>query len=217
MSDWLYKISSYSLFLPILIAVYNHKYISSSLWWYFGGLLLANLNSIISIKLSEHGINNHFMIYVSACCTMIFRTFFFYTLLKSKIYKQILLFSLIIYLSGICIDLYLHGIYMNQYLFLVFNIWTIIFFLVALNQILKDESIESLREFPLFWVIIGTLIFQIFDLLLTALNSWLYNLNRSFIFFLWDYIVPIFIFIRVIFVSIGYWKTKYYAENLANS
>ena len=84
MTDWLYKISSYGLFLPILIAIYHYKFLNKSLWCYFFGLLASNIFSIISIQLGEHGINNHFMIYASACSTMIFRTLFFYFFLDSK-------------------------------------------------------------------------------------------------------------------------------------
>jgi hypothetical protein len=155
--------------------------------------------------------------YVNACSILLFRTAFFYSVIQSKIFKNILIFFLITYLSVVCIDIYVHGIYMNQYLFMVANVWGIFFFLVALNQILKDESIESLRDLPIFWVIIGTLFFLIFDLFLAVSNVWLYAVNRSFLFLLWDYITPIFMFIRIVFVSIGYWKTKNYNENLVKT
>lgn len=216
MSDILYQIASYLAFLPILIAVYRHKYLSKSLWWYAAGLLFISICGIISIKLGEQHINNHFMIYINACSNIIIRTFFFYSFITSQKHKKALIFFLIVFLLGVCADIYLHGIYMNQYLFMIIDVWASFFFLVCLNQILKDESIESLRNYPMFWVTIGTLMFVIFDFFLMVSNGWLYAVNRVFFFMLWDYITPIFMFIRIILVSIGYWKTKYYAKNLAN-
>lgn len=217
MSDILYQIASYLAFLPILIAAYRHKYLSKSLWWYALGLLVISICGIVSIKLGEQHINNHFMIYINACSNIIIRTFFFYSFITSQKHKKTLIFFLIVFLLGVCTDIYLHGIYMNQYLFMIIDVWASYFFLVSLNQILKDESIESLRNYPMFWVTIGTLMFVIFDFFLMVSNGWLYAVNRVFFFMLWDYITPIFMFIRIILVSIGYWKTKYYAENLTNS
>lgn len=217
MSDILYKIASYAAFLPMLIAMFHYKYLDKSLWWYLAGLLSYNICSVISMKLGEHHINNHFMIYVSGCSIMIFRTFFFYTFISSKTYQKSSVISLFIYLLWVCVDIYLHGIYMNQYLAIVADVWIIFFLLISLNQILKDESIDSLRNFPMFWIIVGTLIFVIFDFFLAVSNGWLYAVNREFFFMLWDYITPFFIFIRIIFVSIGYWKTKKYTENLVKT
>lgn len=216
MSDILYKIASYAAFLPILIALFHYKYLNKSLWWYLAGLMSYSLCSIVSIKLSEQHINNHFMIYVSGCSIMVFRTFFFYTFIGKNIYQKAAIFSSIAYLLWVCIDIYLHGIYMNQYLAIVADVWIIFFLLISLNQILQDEYIESLRSLPIFWVIVGTLIFVVFDFFLAVSNGWLYAVNRAFFFMIWDYITPFFIFIRIVFVSIGYWKTKFYAENLIN-
>lgn len=217
MSDILYQIASYLAFLPILIAAYHHKYLSKSLWWYAVGLLLISIYGIISIKLGEQRINNHFMIYINACSNIVIRTFFFYSFVTSQKHRKSLVIFLIVFLLGVCIDIYIHGIYMNQYLFMIIDVWASYFFLVCLNQILKDENIESLRNYPMFWITVGTLMFVIFDFFLMVSNGWLYAVNRVFFFMLWDYITPIFMFIRIILVSIGYWKTKYYAENLTNS
>lgn len=217
MSDVLYQIASYMAFLPILIAAYRHNYLSKSLWWYAVGLLLISICGIISIKLGEQHINNHFMIYINACSNIIIRSIFFYAFITSKKHKNFLLIFLIIFLLGVCMDICVHGIYMNQFLFMVIDVWASYFFLVCLNQILKDESIESLRNYPMFWVTIGTLMFVIFDFFLMVSNGWLYAVNRVFFFMLWDYITPIFMFIRIILVSIGYWKSKFHAENLANT
>jgi hypothetical protein len=214
MSDWLYKIASYASYLPIIVALYHHKYLSKSLWWYMFGLLAFNTCGIISIQLGENHINNHFMTYVSACSVLILRAVFFFTFLRSIFYKNIIIYSVIIYLLGVCVEIYLHGIYLNQYLAIVLDIWLAFFLLLCLNQILKDENIESLRDLPIFWILIGTLIFVLFDFFVSVTNGWLYAVNRSFLFILWDYIVPIFMFIRIAMVSIGYWKTKKYAENL---
>lgn len=216
MSDILYQIASYLAFLPILIAAYRYKYLSTSLWWYAVGLLFISICGIISIKLGEHRINNHFMIYINAGSNIIIRTLFFYTFISLKKYKKFLILFLISFLLGICADIHIHGIYMNQYLFMIIDVWASFFFLVSLNQILKDENIDSLRNYPMFWVTTGTLIFVVFDFFLMVSNGWLYAVNRVFFFMLWDYITPIFMFIRIIWVSIGYWKTKYYAENLTN-
>lgn len=213
MSDILYKIASYLAFLPILIAIYRYKYLNKTLWWYVAGLLTLNICGIISIKLSEQHINNHFMMYINACSNIILRTFFFESFIISKTYKKTLFFTLIAFLIGVCADIFVHGIYMNQYLFMIIDVWAIYFFLVCLNQILKDDSIESLRDFPLFWIVIGTLFFVIFDFFLSVSNGWLYAVNREFFFMLWDYITPIFMFIRIVFVCIGYWKTKKYEQN----
>ncbi len=217
MSDWLYKIASYASYLPILIALYHYKYLDKSLWWYMAGLLAFNSFGIISMKLGDNHINNHFMTYVNACSILILRALFFYSFLTSKNYHKAIIISVIVYLSGVCIEIYVHGIYLNQYLSMVLDVWLTFFLLVSLNQILKDETIESLRNLPMFWIIIGTLIFVIFDFFVSVTNGWLYAVNRSFLFLLWDYIVPIFMFIRIIFVSIGYWKTKKYVENLVKT
>lgn len=217
MSDILYQTASYLAFLPILIAAYHYNYLSKSLWWYAIGLLFISICGIISIKLGEQRINNHFMIYINACSNIIIRTFFFYSFITSQKHRKSLVIFLIIFLLGVCADIYIHGIYMNQYLFMIIDVWASYFFLVCLNQILKDENIESLRNYPMFWITVGTLMFVIFDFFLMVSNGWLYAVNRVFFFMLWDYITPIFMFIRIILVSIGYWKTKYYAKNLASS
>ncbi len=217
MADWLYKILLYGAFVPILIALIRHKYLDKALWFYFYGLLSALICGIISVKLGQKHINNHFMMYVNSGLTIILKTLFFYSFIQSKQLKNSLLLFLIIYLIGNGIDIYIHGIYMNQYLSIVSDVWITFFLLVCLNQILKDETIVSLRDLPMFWVIIGTLIFIIFDFFLAIANDWLYAVNRSFLFLLWDYITPLFMFILILFVSIGYWKTKKYAENLAKT
>lgn len=215
MSDWLYQLALYANYIPIIIALIHYKYLDKTIIWFVMGNLVSSVCGIISVKLGEHHINNHFMIYINACSNFIIQTIFFYILLSSKNYRIALIFCLIAYLSGVCIDIFVNGIYMNQYLFMVANIWAIFFFLVVLNQILKDENIESLRNFPLFWIVIGTLIYVIFDFFVSVTNGWLYAVNRTFFLLLWDYLVPIFMFIRIVFVSVGYWKAKKYVEYLA--
>lgn len=217
MSDLLYQIAIYLAFLPIIIGFFLFKYLNKSLKWYLLGMLVGSICGIISVKLGQQRINNHFMIYINACTNIIIRTFFFHSFLDSKKHQQFLLFFLIVFLSGVCVDIFIQGIYMNQYLFMVIDVWATYFFLITLNQILKDENIEYLRNYPMFWVTVGTLIFAIFDFFLAVSNGWLYAVNRAFFFMLWDYITPIFMFIRIILVSIGYWKTKYCAKNLANT
>ncbi len=217
MSHLLYQISLYLAFLPVIIGFFLFKYLNKSLKWYLLGMLVGLICGIISAKLGEQRINNHLMIYVNACSNIIIRTFFFYSYFNSKKHRQSLVVFLIAFLSGVCVDIFIQGIYMNQYLFMIIDVWATYFFLIALNQILKDENIESLRNYPMFWVTVGTLIFAVFDFFLAVSNGWLYAVNRVFFFMLWDYITPIFMFIRIIFVSIGYWKTKYHAENLASS
>lgn len=217
MSDWLYQLALYANYIPMIVALFNYKYLTKSIIWFLAGSLVTSICGIISVELGNQHINNYFMMYVNACTNILFRTAFFYTIIPSKNHQKKLIFCLLVYLLGVCIDIFIHGIYMNQYLFMVTNVWDICFSLVALKQILKDENIESLRNFPIFWLVIGTLFFVIFDFFLSVSNGWLYAVNRVFFFMLWDYITPIFMFIRIILVSIGYWKTKYYAENLANS
>jgi hypothetical protein len=214
MSDWLYQLALYANYIPIIVAIVHYKYLNKAIVWFLVGSLVTSICGIISIKLGDRHINNHFMMYVNACTNILLRTGFFYSFIHSNNYRKALIFCLIAYLSGVCVDIAIHGIYMNQYLFMVANVWAIFFFLVALNQILKDESIESLRDLPIFWLIIGTLFFVIFDFFLSVSNVWLYAVNRAFFFLLWDYITPIFMFISIIIMSIGYWKTKKYAENL---
>lgn len=217
MNDWLYQTAVYAEYLPILVALFRFNYLDKTLKWFLVGTLISTICSIISIKLGEKGINNHFMIYVNASTLFIFRTLFFYTFFYSKKTKKVLIFCLAIYLIAIGIGIFTNGIYMNEYLFSIYDCWLILFCLVALQQILNDESIEYLRNYPNFWIVIGTLFFIIFDLLLTILNSWLYAVNRVFFFMLWDYFVPIFMFIRIIILCIGFWKTKKYAESLVKT
>jgi hypothetical protein len=212
MAFWLYQSAVYGLIIPILIGVYHRKFLDRSLRWFLMSIISVYVCSIISVKLSKKGINNHFMMYINASLIMLFRTLFFHTFIQSKIVKITLIFLLIAYFSGVCIDIYLHGIYMNQYLFVVSNTWATIFLLISINQILKDENIESLRGFPVFWILIGTMIFVIFDFLLSVLSAWLNMVNRTFLFLLWDYITPIFMFIRIILISVGFWITKKYAQ-----
>ena len=216
MSDWLYQLSSYAEFLPILIALFRVKYLDKGLLWFFGGMLMASIYGVISIKLGENGINNHFMIYVNASTNFIFRTLFFYVILKSKFSKNLIVFTLFAYLIGVMIDISIHGIYMNQYLFGISDLLMTAFLLIALNQILKDENIDSLRKYPLFWIVLGTLIYVIFDFLLAIANGWLYSVNRQFFFLLWDYITPIFSFIKIIMLSIGFWLTKKYRSDFGS-
>lgn len=214
MSDLLYKVAIYLDFLPILIGLIRYKHLNKPLIWYLGLLIISKICSVISVKLGEEHINNHFMIYINAASSFILQTSFFYLLINSKNSKNILIVCLIAYLLGICVDIYLHGIYMNQYLFMISDFWAVIFLLVCLNQILHDETIDSLRSYPIFWIVTGSLFYYIFDFFLSVSNDWLYAINRSFFFLLWDYITPIFLFLKTIIVSIGYWKTKYYDENL---
>lgn len=217
MADWLYQFALYANYIPIIVALFQFKYLNKAMVWFLVGSLVTAICGIISVKLGDYHINNHFMMYVNACTNIILRTGFFNETIPSNKHRKTLIVCLIAYLSGVCIDIAIHGIYMNQYLFMVANVWTIFFFLVALNQILKDENIESLRDFPVFWLIIGTLFFSIFDFFLSVSNAWLYAVNRVFFFLLWDYITPIFMFISTIIVSIGYWKTKKYNENLVKT
>jgi uncharacterized membrane protein len=214
MSVWLYKISLYLAFLPILIALFRYKYLSNPFWWYFLGLLVGKICGVISIKLGEQHFNNHFMMYVNAGLLLIFQSIFFYQILESKFSKKVLLFFIVAYYLGMCLDIFLHGIYMNQYLFMILDVWQTVYCLIILNQILKDESIESLRQDPLFWIILGTLFYTIFDFILSVSSSWLYAVNRTFFFLIWDFITPIFMLFKTILVSVGYWKTKNYAQNL---
>lgn len=217
MADWLYQFALYANYIPIIVALFHFKYLNKAMVWFLVGSLVTAICGIISVKLGDYHINNHFMMYVNACTNIILRTGFFNETIPSNKHRKTLIVCLIAYLSGVCIDIAIHGIYMNQYLFMVANVWTIFFFLVALNQILKDENIESLRDFPVFWLIVGTLFFSIFDFFLSVSNAWLYAVNRVFFFLLWDYITPIFMFISTIIVSIGYWKTKKYNENLVKT
>jgi hypothetical protein len=210
MDDWLYQTAVYAEYLPIVIALARLKYLDNALKWFLFGTLISTFCSIISMKLGEKGINNHFMIYINASTLFIFRTLFFYYLFQAKKIKKALIICLIIYLAIVLYDIFTNGIYMNEYLFSIYDIWLIIFCLIALYKILNDESIEYLRNYPSFWIIMGTLIFIIFDFLLTLLNSWLYAINRSFFFVLWNYIVPIFMIFRIIMLCIGFWKTKKY-------
>lgn len=208
MNDWLYQFAVYAEYFPILLALLCIKSLDKSLIWFLIGSILSTIGSIISLKLSQKGINNHFMIYVNASILFTFRTFFFYHFLHSKKLKIVLIVLLIAYLLLVITDIFMKGIHMNELLFSIYDVWLIIFCLISLNQIFNDETIESLRQYPHFWIILGTLIFIIFDFLLTLLNSWLYAVNRRFFFVLWDYIVPIFMLIRVMMLSIGFWKTK---------
>lgn len=214
MNDWLYKFAVYAEYIPILLALFRIKFLDKALKWFLVGSILSTFGSIASLQLSQRGINNHFMIYVNASTLFIFRTFFFYTLFSSSKIKRTLVFCLICYLVFVCVFIFMKGFFMNEYLFSIYDIWLIIFCLISLNQILNDETIESLRNYPIFWIILGTLIFITFDFLLTLLNSWLYAVNRTFFFVLWDYIVPIFMLFRVIMLCIGFWITKKYAQNL---
>jgi hypothetical protein len=214
MSDWLYQISSYAEFLPILIALFHLKYLEKGLKWYLGGMIMASIYGLISIKLGENGINNHFMIYINAATNFIFRTFFFIYIFNSVWSKRLVVSSLIVYLSGICVDIAVHGIYMNQYLFGVSDLLMTVFLILALSQILKDDKVESLRNYPLFWIVLGTLIYVIFDFLLAVANGWLYTVNRQFFFILWDYITPVFGFIKIALLCVGFWKTKKYYASL---
>ncbi len=214
MNDWLYQFAVYAEYFPILLAFFRIKFLDKALKWFLLSGILSTFGSIISLQLSQRGINNHFMIYINASTLFITRTLFFYALFDSIKIKRILLICLVGYLILVGVFIFTKGIFMNEYLFSIYDIWITIFCLIGLNQILNDESIESLRNYPNFWILLGTLIFITFDFLLTLLNSWLYAVNRTFFFVLWDYIVPIFMLIRVVMLSIGYWKTKNYAQNL---
>lgn len=214
MNDWLYQFAVYAEYFPILLAIFCIKSLDKSLKWFLLGSILSTFGSIVSLKLSQKGINNHFMIYVNATTLFIFRTLFFYYFLDSKKLKISLLVCLFSYLILVVFDIFTKGIYMNELLFSIYDVWLIIFCLISLNQIFNDESIESLRAYPHFWIVLGTLIFIVFDFLLTLLNNWLYAVNRNFFFVLWDYIVPIFMLIRVVMLSVGFWLTRKYRLSL---
>ncbi|MFN3847860.1 MAG: hypothetical protein ACK4NY_00455 [Spirosomataceae bacterium] len=214
MNDWLYQFAVYAEYFPILLAIFCIKSLDKSLKWFLLGSILSTFGSIVSLKLSQRGINNHFMIYVNATTLFIFRTLFFYYFLDSKKLKISLLVCLFSYLILVVFDIFTKGIYMNELLFSIYDVWLIIFCLISLNQIFNDESIESLRAYPHFWIVLGTLIFIVFDFLLTLLNNWLYAVNRNFFFVLWDYIVPIFMLIRVVMLSVGFWLTRKYRLSL---
>lgn len=210
MKDWLYQFAVYAEYFPILLAIFCIKSLDKSLKWFLVGSILSTFGSIVSMKLGQNGINNHFMIYVNAITLFVFRTLFFYYFLNSQKLKTSLSICLLGYAVFVMVGILKKGIYMNELLFSVYDVWLIIFCLIALNQIFNDESIESLRTYPHFWIVLGTLIFIVFDFLLTLLNSWLYAVNRTFFFVLWDYIVPVFMLVRVIMLSIGFWQTRKY-------
>lgn len=171
-------------------------------------MFLGNLCSMISIYLGEHNINNYFMIYVNACINLAFRALFFYAILKSKLAQKTIIGFSLAYLIFVGLDIYLNGIYMNEKLFLISDLWVTVFCLLCLNQIIRDDRLDSLSKLPIFWVLLGTLIYVVYDFMLTLSNAWLYTINREIFFIIWDYITPIFLIIKIILIFTGLWISK---------
>ncbi len=177
-------------------------------------MFLGNICSMISIYLGEHNINNYFMIYVNACINLTFRALFFYAILQSKLSKKSIIGFGLGYFMFVGVDIYLNGIYMNEKLFLVSDLWVTVFCLISLNQIIRDDSLDSLSKLPIFWVLIGTLIYVVYDFMLTLCNAWLYAINREIFFIIWDYITPIFLMIKITLICIGLRMSKrHYFKN----
>ena len=204
------NISAYGIIIPLGIAIYRLKHLSTSEKLIFLLFLLGAITELTSeIYINFISKNNLYILNTYQIIETVVIALFFFKLTENKLKKA----SLVIFISSFVVigayHLYTNGNKTLSNLCLTIESLAIIsFVLLTFHSIFKKEIYTNLLAAPLFWFNSGFLFYFAGNLYLHLFSQYLIAHAQYAFFELWGLWHSLFSIIFYILISIGLWKTK---------
>jgi hypothetical protein len=186
-SEFLYSIylNSGELFMYFLViltafSIYNYKVFHSEFKFFLIFLIGISIFEISALILKSYFEHTHFINHPYAIFSLLVSSLFYSKIIKTKNYKFVFFFFIFTYLV-----LNFYQIYSNKSpidspnALPVLNILIIILSLHIQNKLSKSSKIKTLLKEPLFWINLGFLIINLFQLILKPIFNSIINISSD--------------------------------------